>query len=245
MGADRFERVDGAGRVDRAGRAGRADRFERWSALHGGARATGLVGGWLRIVYAVAEPLARRRVPPDLVTALGLILAGLALLPAGAGGRWPLLAALLIALSGLVDGLDGAVAVLSDRVTAWGAVLDAGCDRLADVCCFATLWRAGAPAGWCVAAAVLALVHEQVRATARAHGMTEIGVVTISERPTRLIIAAAFLLAAAVYPHAASTWLTVGAVTAAAVALIALTQLTVATRHRLSVSPASSTGAGE
>ena len=43
-----------------------------------------------------------------------------------------MLAALLVGASGLLDNLDGAVAVLSGRTSRWGFVLDSGCDRLAD-----------------------------------------------------------------------------------------------------------------
>ena len=47
------------------------------------------------------------------MTVLGLVVALGTLGPAAAGGRWPLLAVLLVALSGLVDNLDGAVAVMT------------------------------------------------------------------------------------------------------------------------------------
>ena len=53
----------------------RATYFAQWSTLHGGARPTGVVGGWLTLVHAVARPLVRLRVPPDVVTLLGLLIA--------------------------------------------------------------------------------------------------------------------------------------------------------------------------
>jgi CDP-diacylglycerol--glycerol-3-phosphate 3-phosphatidyltransferase len=201
--------------------------------LHGDAAPTGLTGAWLRVIYTLAGPPARLRVAPDVVTVAGLVVAGLVLLPAAAGGRWPLLAAALIVVSGVLDGVDGAIAVLTDRVTALGAVLDTVCDRLADVCFITALWLAGAPAGWCVAGAVVALLHEQLRATARAGGMREIGVVTVSERPTRLIVSAAFLLAVGIYPSAASTWAGAGAVAWTLLGVAGFAQLAIVVTRRL------------
>jgi phosphatidylglycerophosphate synthase len=208
--------------------------FARWSQLHGSAAPTGVVGAWLRMIYWLAGPLARRQIRPDVVTVAGLVIAGLALLPAAAGGRWLLPAAGLIVISGVLDGVDGAVAVLSERVTSWGAVLDTVCDRLADVAFITALWLAGAPPGWCVGGAVVALLHEQLRSAARVSGMQEVGVITVSERPTRLIVSAAFLLAAGLYPAAATTWALVGAVAWTVVAVVGFGQLAVVVRRRLS-----------
>jgi phosphatidylglycerophosphate synthase len=207
--------------------------LRRWSALHGDVAPTGLVGGWLRAVYPVAARLARAGVAPSAVTLAGLVTGLVAPALAALGGHVVLAAVLLVALSGVLDGLDGAVAVLSDRVTARGAVLDTVCDRLADAAFAATLWVAGGPAGWCVAAGALGLVHEQLRGAARLQGMSEVGVVTVAERPTRIIVVAAFLLGAGLYPDAAGTWAEVGAIAGTAVGLIGLIQLAVVTWRRL------------
>ena len=104
----------------------------QWSALHG-LQPHGLVRTWLTLTYTLAGPLARLRVPPNALTLLGLVTAGLAAPLARAGGRWALLAAVAIVLSGLLDNLDGAVAVLTGRVTAWGSLLDSVTDRLSDL----------------------------------------------------------------------------------------------------------------
>ena len=149
-----------------------------------------------------------------------------------AGGRWPLLAVLMIVGAGLLDSLDGAVAVLTDRVTRWGAVMDAVCDRIADLCFVAALALAGADPGWCVAGGALALLHEQLRASARAVGMSEVGVVTVSERPTRVIVTAAFLLGAGLYPGAA--WATAGALTWCLAGAAGFAQLIIVVRRSLS-----------
>ena len=211
----------------------RAEYLQRWSALHGEVPPVGVVGGWLRLSHAVARPLAAAGIRPNLVTMAGLGLAGLMLLPAAGGGRWPLLAVVMIVLAGLLDSLDGAVAVLSDRVSRGGAVLDATCDRLADICFVCALWLAGAPSAWCVIGGAVALLHEQLRATARAGGMRDVGVVTVSERPTRVIVTAAFLLGAGLYPARAGDWATAGAIAWTAVGIVGFVQLALVVRRRL------------
>jgi phosphatidylglycerophosphate synthase len=211
----------------------RGEYLRRWSALHGGVEPRGLVGGWLRLVYRIARPLAARGLPPSVPTLAGVGLAFVALAPAAAGGRWPLLAVLLVVASAALDGVDGAVAVLADRTSRGGAVLDGFCDRLSDLCFVGALALAGASPAWCVAGAAVALMHEQLRAEARAAGMTDVGVVTISERPTRVIVTAAFLLAAGVHPGAATAWATAGASAWTVIGLVGLAQLAVVVRRRL------------
>ncbi|HVN12636.1 MAG TPA: CDP-alcohol phosphatidyltransferase family protein, partial [Kineosporiaceae bacterium] len=140
-----------------------AEYLDRWSALHGGAATTGLVGRWLRLVRRAAVPLVRVGVGPDAVTVGGLLVAVAAVVPAASGGRWPVLAAGLIVLSGVLDNLDGAVAVLTGRTTRWGFVLDSLCDRIADAACAGALFAAGAPAGLATAGAAAAWLHEYLR----------------------------------------------------------------------------------
>jgi phosphatidylglycerophosphate synthase len=209
--------------------------LERWSGSHGGVAARGLVGFWLGVIYALARPLAVLRVSPSALTLAGLGLALLVLPSAAADGRWPLLAVVTVVVSGVLDSLDGAVAVLTDRVTRWGAVLDSTCDRLADLCFVGALWLAGAPADWCVAGGALALLHEGLRASAGAAGMDGVGVVTVSERPTRVIVTAAFLLGVGLHPTwisaSPSAWATAGAFAWIALGVIGFAQLAIAVRR--------------
>lgn len=213
---------------------GRAEFARRWSAAHGGADATArFVGGYLTVVHLLARPLAAAGVRPDLLTLAGLVVALSALAPAAAGGRWALAAGGLVVLSALVDGLDGAVAVLTGRSSRWGAVLDALCDRLADAAYVVVLWLLGAP-GWLAAAAAgAAWLLEYARARAAGAGMAGIGVVTVGERPTRVAVAAMFALGAGMYLGAASAWATAGAAATAAVALAGLARLLPAVRREL------------
>jgi phosphatidylglycerophosphate synthase len=206
--------------------------LDGWQALHGGydPRGNRLVRWWLSLSYAVARPLARARVSPDLVTLLGLLLAGAALGPAAAGGRWLLLAAAAVVLSGLLDNIDGAVAVLTGRATPWGAVLDAVTDRVADLLFLAALLLAGAPLAACALGGALMFLLEYLRTRAAAAGMAEVGVITVWERPTRVIVTAVFLVAGAVV---GSPWPALGAWAWVGLGAVGLVQLVVVVRRRL------------
>jgi phosphatidylglycerophosphate synthase len=206
--------------------------LDGWQVLHGGydPRGNPLVRIWLSGAYAVARPFAAAGVAPDLVTALGLLVGALALGPAAAGGTWLLLAAAVVVLSGLLDTVDGAVAVLTGRATAWGQVLDHVADRVGDLVFLGVLLAAGAPWQACAAGGAVTLLQEYLRARAAAAGMTEVGVVTVWERPTRVIVTAAFLVAAAVLGH---PWPTLGAWTWVGLGVVGFGQLAVVVRRRL------------
>lgn len=219
----------GEGVLDRDG------YFREWAALHGGydPRESRLVGGWLTMAYVLARPLARMRVPPDLVTLLGLVVSAAAVGLAWLGGRWLVAAAAVVAASALVDNLDGAVAVMTRRTTRWGYVLDSVVDRLSDSLYLVALWLVGAPGWLCVLAGLVMGLHEYTRARAGAAGMDEIGVVTVWERPTRVIVTAMFLLGAGLYVPTAAGWATAGAAAWLTLGLVGLGQLLVVVRRRL------------
>jgi phosphatidylglycerophosphate synthase len=120
--------------------------------------------------------------------------------------------------------------VLTDRTTAWGFVLDSVADRICDALYLVALWLAGAPSGGCVAAGALVGLLEYARARAGNAGFGEIGVVTVCERPTRVIVAAAAFLVGGLVPDRAGVAATLGAVATAALAAIALVQLAVVVR---------------
>jgi phosphatidylglycerophosphate synthase len=207
--------------------------FAGWAALHGGydPRSNALVRLWLSWTYALARPLAATRVPPDLLTVLGLAVSGVgAALAAGGHGWWLLAAGLLVVASALVDNLDGSVAVLTGRATRWGAVLDSVVDRCSDLLFVASLWLAGAQPWVCVAGGALMLLQEYARARAGASGMSEVGVVTVWERPTRVIVTAAFLASAALL---GDPWPTLGAAAWVGLGVVGLLQLLVVVRRRL------------
>jgi CDP-diacylglycerol--glycerol-3-phosphate 3-phosphatidyltransferase len=189
-----------------------------WSTLHGGLHPSALVRLWLRGVQGLAATGPVSRVPPDVLSA-----AGVAALAAAAtvAGRWPLLTAALVVLAGVLDGLDGAVALHTGRARPLGAVVDALADRLGDLLLAATLAVLGAPVGWCAAAGVLTFLHEYLRARATAAGMPGVGPVTVAERPTRLVLAAVAALGTAASPGG-TPWTGWGWATVCAVGWVAV-----------------------
>jgi CDP-diacylglycerol--glycerol-3-phosphate 3-phosphatidyltransferase len=210
----------------------RPDYLALWSALHGGADPSGIVGAWLRLMHALAAPLVRLRIPPDGVTVVGMLVACAAPVLAGSGAL--VAAAAVVAGSAVLDSLDGAVAVVSGRTSRWGAVLDGVADRVSDAAFVAALWAAGAPGLLCVGAAALAWLQEYARARAGAAGLAEVTVLTANERPTRVIVVAMCLLAGAVRPADEPGWPTLGAWALAVLGVVGLAHLLAALRRRLS-----------
>jgi archaetidylinositol phosphate synthase len=199
-----------------------------WSALHGGLRPSAVVRLWLRGVQGLAAVGPVSRVPPDVLSAAGVMALAAA---AAVAARWPLLTAALVVLAGVLDGLDGAVALHTGRARPLGAVVDALADRLGDLLLAATLAVLGAPVGWCAAAGTLTLLHEYLRARATAAGMPGVGPVTVAERPTRLVLVAVAALGAATLPGGTPwtgwDWATVCAVGWVAVGVVGFVHLAV------------------
>ena len=179
----------------------------------------------------MARPLARVGVSPNAVTLAGLAVAVGAAVVAQRG--WVAAACALVVLSGVLDNLDGAVALLTGRATRHGFVLDSVCDRLADAAYCAALWFAGAPGPLVLAGGAVAWLHEYTRARAAVAGMPEVGVVTVAERPTRVVVTAMFLLGAGLYPGSTRTWATTGACAWVAVGVVGAAQLAVTVNRRL------------
>jgi CDP-diacylglycerol--glycerol-3-phosphate 3-phosphatidyltransferase len=219
--------------VDHPAPLSRDSYLQQWSRLHGGydPSSNALVRWWLSLTYDVARLPVRARVSPDLLT----LLAGLASFAAAAlalpGGPWLVLAAFVVVVSGLLDNLDGAVAVLTGRTTQWGYVLDSAADRVSDLAYLVALWLAGAPAALCVAGGALMFLQEFVRARAGAAGMSEVGVITVWERPTRVIVTAVFLLCAG--GSADDVWASLGAAAWVGLGIVGLGQLLVVVRRTL------------
>lgn len=158
-----------------------------WSGSHGGydPRGNALVHGWLRVTYFCAVPVARRGVSPHVVTVCGVVACGLVPVLVWLDLAW--LAVPVVVASGLLDGVDGAVALLRGRSSRFGAVLDGVADRIGEALYLVALWLLGAPVWLCIVGGALAWLQEYVRARA---SLDDIGVVTVSERPTRIIVTA-------------------------------------------------------
>lgn len=186
-------------------------RSRRWSLLHHGIdpAEVPLLAGWLAIMWRLAAPLARLRVPPTVLTVAGVVLVLDAVLLARAH---PWAAAVAVLASVVCDGLDGAVAVVGDRATRSGAVADAVADRIGDVAMAAVIWRCGAPWWLAAAAAVLALGVDGLRRLLRTPAR-----ITVAERPTwticTLLACASATATRAHWPAAvcAAVWIAAGA----------------------------------
>jgi CDP-diacylglycerol--glycerol-3-phosphate 3-phosphatidyltransferase len=216
------------------------DPVAGWSRLHGeDVSGNRLVVAWLRLVHALAR--RTERIHPDVLSVAGVVTAGGAVGAAAAGGRWPLLALVLVVAAGVLDGLDGAVALRTGRARPLGAVVDAVADRLADLCLVLVLLVLGAPAWWCAGLGAALLLHEYARARAQGAGMTSAGAITVAERPTRVIVVAIACAGAGIAPGGTPgtgwDWATVSAVVWAGCALVGLGQLATGIRRELAGRP--------
>jgi CDP-diacylglycerol--glycerol-3-phosphate 3-phosphatidyltransferase len=211
---------------------GRGDGLRGWAELHGDLTPGGPARGWIRLVQGLASTGPVSRVPPDVLSLAGVLVAAGAWPVAAAGGRCPLLAAALVVLAGILDGLDGAVALRTGTARPLGAVVDAAADRVGDLLLVGVLGALGAPLPLCAGIAALVMLHEYVRARAQSVGMPGVGAVTVAERPTRVIVVAVAALGAGTFPAGAPWtgwgWAAVCALLWAALAAVGLTQLVVA-----------------
>lgn len=183
-----------------------------WSRRHGGADPARIpfLRGWLWLMAVLTRPLVRARVAPAVLTMAGVVMAGWA---AWLAPTRPGVALVLVLAAALADGLDGAVAQARHRTSAAGARLDRVADRLADSAFAVLLWRCGAPWWLAVVAGGLSLALETGRAL-RPGPL----VLTVAERPTRVICTALALLCVLVGAPSwtvvvcAGTWAGLGAI---------------------------------
>ena len=177
-----------------------------------------------RLIDPVAKAFARTGITPNVFTLIGLVVGVVAALLFAYGMQ--LWAGFVLILCGFFDIIDGAVARLTGRETAFGGVLDSVVDRYVDFLIFAGivyafinggLAEAGLLSGW--AWGVLAIVgslmvsYTRARAEAVGSGKLDVGIV---ERGERIIILAVGAL--------------MGYTQYAVVLIVILTHLTVAQR---------------
>ena len=210
--------------------------FDRWSATHGGydpRTGSVWVRGWLSMVLVLARPLARRGVQPDVVTWSSLWLALVVLVLADVGGLWAVLAGVLVVASALLDSLDGGVAVLEDRQTSWGYVLDSVVDRCSDVVWVLAAVALGCPVELALAVVFAIFLLEYLRARAGGAGLDEVGVVTVAERPTRVIVLAPTLAVCGAWPEGADVVSVAGPAVLLGLTAVGVLQLGVVVRRAL------------
>ena len=212
----------------------REDYLAAWSRWHGGADTEGrLVRGWLSLAYALARPLAG--LPPNAVTALGLVVAAAAVVPSAAGAAWLMAAGALVGLTGLLDSLDGALAIGTGRASRRGFVLDSVVDRLTEAAYACALWAAGAPGWLAVVFGGLCWLPDYLRARAGQAGVSSTGALSVWERPTRVILTGLTLGGAGVLAalDAADLVVTVGTAAGAVLGAIGVVQLGFSLRRML------------
>lgn len=158
----------------------KSEFFSTWSSLHGQARVSGIVKWWLNISYFIVRPLAKLRVTPNGLTVLGLVFG--VLLYLNSNSLWALL---FLILSLLSDGLDGSMAIVTQKFSKWGAMLDSVTDRATEVFWVLALYSIGVNIKILIAAFLFSFVQEYLRARAGGVGVNEVGVVTFAERPVR------------------------------------------------------------
>ena len=151
-----------------------------WSKLHGDAKIAGIVKGWLSISFPTSKALARVRITPNALTILGLVFGVLLYMKANA--IW---APLILVISLICDGVDGSLAIITGKSSKWGALLDSVVDRLTEVFWILALYSLGVDLKILITVLILASAQEYLRARAGGVGLTEVGVVTIAERPVR------------------------------------------------------------
>jgi CDP-diacylglycerol--glycerol-3-phosphate 3-phosphatidyltransferase len=179
-----------------------------------------------RALTPLGASLARAGITPDAITVvgtLGTVASAVVFFPQG----WFFAGTLLIWAFAMLDVVDGAVARAGGHESAFGAVLDSSCDRVADAAVFGALAWYFAIDGqrWLLLAALLCLVlgslTSYIRARAEAVGLS--ATVGIAERAERLIIVLVgtglaglpglhvpYVLAAALWILVAASTITVG-----------------------------------
>ncbi len=154
--------------------------FLAWSKLHGDAKVSGIVKGWLSISFTVSKALAKMRVTPNALTILGLVFG--ILLYMNSNAIW---APLILVISLICDGVDGSLAIITRQSSKWGALLDSVVDRVTEVFWVLALYSLGVDSKILITVLILASTQEYLRARAGGVGLKQVGVVTVAERPVR------------------------------------------------------------
>lgn len=137
-------------------------------------------------VKYILDPIAKKiRINPNILTVLGLLVSLISAYMFATGNL--LMGGLLIALSGFVDMLDGAVARNNFKTTKFGGLLDSTSDRFADAFILIGIIYGGY-VNWIYGILALhaSLTVSYVRARAESEGIKcNVG---IAERAERLVI---------------------------------------------------------
>ena len=148
-------------------------------------------------IALIAEKLCDSRLTPNMMSVLGVVLAVLCAAAYLRAKDSPLLlfsAVVLLLLSGLCDGLDGAMARLCSRATVFGGFFDSVLDRYVDAIIYSSVIIGGlCEVHWGLIALVGSLLVSYTRARAEMEEV-KMEMVGLMERPERILVLAAFTL---------------------------------------------------
>lgn len=168
------------------------DFLNQWSRLHGNAPISGVVKAWLSISFIMARVLCKLKISANLVTISGLLFAVLLYL----FGKevW---SPIFLVLSLMADGIDGSMAIISGKASKFGSLLDSVVDRISEVLWVLVLYKIGIDQEVLLLIVITAFIQEYLRSRSGGLGLTDIGIVTIAERPVR----ASFVLIILIFFH--------------------------------------------
>ena len=167
----------------------KSEFMREWSRLHGDVSPSRVVIAWLNISYQLAKALSVMRFTPNALTLVGLGVSILAPIFAPNPAS-----ALFVVIALIIDGCDGSLAIISQKVSVKGAIWDSLADRTAEGLWAIALWRIGVPIWLVTGLWILATTQEYLRARFNSQGSNEIGIVTVAERPVRALLTAVALI---------------------------------------------------
>jgi phosphatidylglycerophosphate synthase len=156
------------------------DFLNHWSRLHGNAQISGVVKAWLSISFIMARVLCKLKISANLLTISGLLFA--ALLYLFGKEVW---SPIFLVLSLMADGIDGSMAIISGKASKFGSLLDSVVDRISEVLWVLVLYKIGIDQEVLLFIIITAFIQEYLRSRSGGLGLTDIGIVTIAERPVR------------------------------------------------------------
>ena len=157
-----------------------------WSESHGDVELNRFIVFWLNFSKALSKPFIILKFSPNQISILSVIISiPLIFSPE----QWWFV---LIAL--VLDGVDGQVAIARNLATKQGSVIDSLSDRVVEFIWALALYLFGLNPILVAVFIGSAWLQEYLRARAGGLGYKKIGIVTISERPTRGIFVAIALI---------------------------------------------------
>ena len=157
-----------------------------WSESHGDVELNWFIVFWLNFSKGLSKPFILLKISPNQISILSVLISiPLIFSPE----QWWFV---LIAL--VLDGVDGQVAIARNLATKQGSVIDSLSDRIVEFIWALALYLFGLNPILVAIFIGIAWLQEYLRARAGGLGYKKIGIVTISERPTRGIFVALALI---------------------------------------------------